>query len=115
MTGTNDDDMTISHRSKRHKDDEGWQSQGDQLLQIVMMREMRRECAWVQKCNILINVNFTLEFIVLIPNSSPYGNLSVHHRRHRDPLHLLLLLLIGDVVKFGPPQQRPWGWTSVDA
>jgi len=49
MMGNNDDDITISHESKRHKNDEGWQSQGDRLLQIVTMREMRRECAWVQK------------------------------------------------------------------
>ena len=56
MMGNNDDDITISHESKRHKDDEGWQSQGDRLLQIVTMREMRRECAWVQKCNVVINV-----------------------------------------------------------
>ena len=38
MMGNNDDDITISHEIKRHKDDEGWQSQGNQLVRLQMQQ-----------------------------------------------------------------------------
>ena len=70
--GNGDDDISISHESKRHnKDDEGWQSPGDRLLQIVTMREMQRECAWVQKCNVEINVPFYSRIHCINPQLIP--------------------------------------------
>ena len=54
-------------------------------------------------------INFILAFIDVIPNSSSYGNTFIHSHRRSDSLHLALLLLIGDVIKFGPLWQRPQG------